>query len=188
MARTISWALHRSILGPYSLSILGPYYYLVYIHSSYIGHTSVICKVFGDVDNTISDPATVQNKIETIKDQLKYLCDAIDKHISVSRKREVAVAAAESAAMAGRPDAAPTSQQLEEATEQIIKLKSLLSTKREQIATLRTVLKANKQTAEVALANLKSKYDNEKTVVSDTMMKLRNELRILKEDAATFCR
>ena len=143
---------------------------------------------FGDVDNTISDPATVQNKIETIKDQLKYLCDAIDKHISVSRKREVAVAAAESAAMAGRPDAAPTSQQLEEATEQIIKLKSLLSTKREQIATLRTVLKANKQTAEVALANLKSKYDNEKTVVSDTMMKLRNELRILKEDAATFCR
>ena len=143
---------------------------------------------FGDVDNTISDPATVQNKIETIKDQLKYLCDAIDKHISVSRKREVAVAAAESAAMAGRPDAAPTSQQLEETTEQIIKLKSLLSTKREQIATLRTVLKANKQTAEVALANLKSKYDNEKTVVSDTMMKLRNELRILKEDAATFCR
>ena len=50
----------------------------------------------------------------------------------------------------------------------------------------RTVLKANKQTAEIALANLKSKYDNEKTVVSDTMMKLRNELRVLKEDAATF--
>ena len=61
-----------------------------------------------------------------------------------------------------------------------------MSTKREQIATLRTVLKANKQTAEIALANLKSKYDNEKTVVSDTMMKLRNELRVLKEDAATF--
>ena len=48
------------------------------------------------------------------------------------------------------------------------------------------MLKANKQTAEIALANLKSKYDNEKTVVSDTMMKLRNELRVLKEDAATF--
>ena len=143
---------------------------------------------FNDVDNNACDPAAVQNKIETIKDQLKYLCDAIEKHISVSRKREVAVAAAESAAMAGRPEAAPTAQQLEEATEQIIKLKSLLSTKREQIATLRTVLKANKQTAEVALANLKSKYDNEKQVVSETMMKLRNELRILKEDAATFCR
>merc|ERR1719340_382237 len=74
----------------------------------------------------------------------------------------------------------------EETKEQVVKLKSLLSTKREQIATLRTVLKANKQTAEVALHSLKSKYDNEKTVVSETMMTLRNELRTLKEDAATF--
>merc|ERR1719436_1858733 len=76
--------------------------------------------------------------------------------------------------------------EMEECQEQIVKLKSLLSTKREQIATLRTVLKANKQTAEVALANLKSKYDTEKTIVSETMVKLRNELRLLKEDAATF--
>merc|ERR1712218_639981 len=60
------------------------------------------------------------------------------------------------------------------------------STKREQIATLRTVLKANKQTAEVALGSLKSKYDTEKCIVSETMVKLRNELRLLKEDAATF--
>lgn len=73
-----------------------------------------------------------------------------------------------------------------ELQEQVIKLKSLLSTKREQIATLRTVLKANKQTAEVALANLKSKYENEKLVVTETMQKLRNELKTLKEDAATF--
>ena len=50
----------------------------------------------------------------------------------------------------------------------------------------RTVLKANKQTAEVGLSNLKTKYDCEKEVVSHTMMKLRNELRLLKEDAATF--
>jgi len=70
--------------------------------------------------------------------------------------------------------------------EQVIKLKSLLSTKREQIATLRTVLKSNKSTAEVALTNLKTKYETEKAVVSETMMKLRNELRLLKEDAATF--
>lgn len=62
----------------------------------------------------------------------------------------------------------------------------MLSTKREQIATLRTVLKSNKNTAEVLLNNLKSKYENEKTIVSETMMKLRNELRVLKEDAATF--
>ncbi|KAK1898665.1 Protein bicaudal D like 2, partial [Dissostichus eleginoides] len=45
---------------------------------------------------------------------------------------------------------------------------------------------ANKQTAEVALANLKSKYENEKAMVTETMMKLRNELKALKEDAATF--
>lgn len=42
------------------------------------------------------------------------------------------------------------------------------------------------QTAEVALANLKSKYDSEKGMVTETMMKLRNELKALKEDAATF--
>ncbi|KAJ7983806.1 hypothetical protein DPEC_G00371180, partial [Dallia pectoralis] len=41
-------------------------------------------------------------------------------------------------------------------------------------------------TAENALANLKSKYENEKHMVTETMMKLRNELKALKEDAATF--
>ncbi|SPP90028.1 blast:Protein bicaudal D [Drosophila guanche] len=61
--------------------------------------------------------------------------------------------------------------------EQIVKVKSLLSVKREQIGTLRNVLKSNKQSAEVALTNLKS---------NDTTSKLRNELRLLKEDAATF--
>ena len=42
------------------------------------------------------------------------------------------------------------------------------------------------QTAEVALTNLKSKYENEKAMVTETMMKLRNELKTFKEDAATF--
>lgn len=78
------------------------------------------------------------------------------------------------------------SEEVNELQEQVIKLKALLSTKREQIATLRSVLKSNKATAEDALNNLKSKYDNEKSIVSETMMKLRNELRVLKEDAATF--
>ncbi len=77
-------------------------------------------------------------------------------------------------------------EEINELQEQVIKLKALLSTKREQIATLRSVLKSNKATAEDALNNLKSKYDNEKAIVSETMMKLRNELRVLKEDAATF--
>lgn len=50
----------------------------------------------------------------------------------------------------------------------------------------RSVLLIHPQTAEVALANLKSKYENEKAMVTETMMKLRNELKALKEDAATF--
>lgn len=33
---------------------------------------------------------------------------------------------------------------------------------------------------------MKSKYENEKAMVTETMMKLRNELKALKEDAATF--
>jgi len=70
--------------------------------------------------------------------------------------------------------------------EQVLKLKALLSAKREQIATLRTVLKSNKNTAEIALTNLKSKYESEKSIVNETMLKLRNELRMLKENAATF--
>lgn len=39
---------------------------------------------------------------------------------------------------------------------------------------------------QMALANLKNKYENEKVIVTETMMKLRNELKALKEDAATF--
>lgn len=76
--------------------------------------------------------------------------------------------------------------ELSDLREQVMKLQSLLATKREQISSLRMVLKTNKNTAEVALNNLKSKYDNEKMVVTETMTKLRNELRTLKEDAATF--
>lgn len=34
--------------------------------------------------------------------------------------------------------------------------------------------------------NLKTKYETEKSMVSETMLKLRNELKALKEDAATF--
>ncbi len=42
------------------------------------------------------------------------------------------------------------------------------------------------QTAELALTNLKTKYETEKSMVTEAMMKLRNELKALKEDAATF--
>lgn len=38
----------------------------------------------------------------------------------------------------------------------------------------------------MALANLKSRYETEKSMVTEAMMKLRNELKDLKEDSATF--
>jgi protein bicaudal D len=110
---------------------------------------------------------------ESIAIQLKQLKSHLDKNQTGN-----------SSASSSAPSQLPSD--IQELQDQIIKLKSLLSTKREQIATLRTVLKANKQTAEVALANLKSKYENEKLVVTETMQKLRNELKTLKEDAATF--
>ncbi|KAG5447187.1 Protein bicaudal D 2 [Clonorchis sinensis] len=75
---------------------------------------------------------------------------------------------------------------LEEAQQQIFRLKGTVETKREQVVALRNMLRANKATAETALANLKQKYENEKLIVTDTMKNLRNELKTLKEDAATY--
>ncbi|XP_013137315.1 PREDICTED: myosin-7B isoform X2 [Papilio polytes] len=111
---------------------------------------------------------------DTLLDQLTHLRAALDTALDSRLRHQPVMECEERGAEVG------------ELQEQVIKLKSLLSTKREQIATLRTVLKSNKNTAEVALANLKSKYETEKTIVTETMLKLRNELRLLKEDAATF--
>uniref|UniRef100_A0A8C8RSM6 Uncharacterized protein n=1 Tax=Pelusios castaneus TaxID=367368 RepID=A0A8C8RSM6_9SAUR len=84
------------------------------------------------------------------------------------------------------PPVAELERDKEALAEEVLKLRSLLSTKREQVATLRTVLKANKQTAEAALSKLKGQCEGEKALVSDTMLKLRHELKALKEDATTF--
>jgi len=62
----------------------------------------------------------------------------------------------------------------------------MLATKREQIATMRSVLKQNKLTAETALSNLKSKYEAEKSLIGDTLMRLRRENKSLREDVAAF--
>lgn len=120
-------------------------------------------------DEIKGDPISCYKLTETIIDQVKYLKRAVEHLMEVSRQR-------------GDDE----NTDVLELQEQIVKLKAMLSTKREQIATLRSVLKANKSTAEVALANLKQKYENEKVIVTETMMKLRNELKALKEDAATF--
>ncbi|XP_069012475.1 protein bicaudal D homolog 1-like isoform X1 [Embiotoca jacksoni] len=121
------------------------------------------------------EPMNIYNLNAIIRDQVKHLQRAVDRSLQLSRQRAAA-----------RELAPLLDKDKESCLEEILKLKSLLSTKREQIATLRLVLKANKQTAEVALSNLKSKYEAEKSMVTVTMMKLRNELKALKEDAATF--
>ncbi|XP_019360570.1 PREDICTED: protein bicaudal D homolog 2 isoform X3 [Gavialis gangeticus] len=127
------------------------------------------------VSDPRKEPMNIYNLIAIIRDQIKHLQAAVDRTTELSRQ------------CVATQELGPVVDKDKEALmEEILKLKSLLSTKREQIATLRTVLKANKQTAEVALANLKSKYENEKAMVTETMMKLRNELKALKEDAATF--
>ncbi|XP_060929442.1 protein bicaudal D homolog 1-like [Limanda limanda] len=121
------------------------------------------------------EPMNIYNLNAIIRDQVKHLQRAVDQSLQLSRQRAAA-----------RELAPLMDKDKESCMEEILKLKSLLSTKREQIATLRLVLKANKQTAEGALANLKGKYEAEKSMVTSTMMKLRNELKALKEDAATF--
>lgn len=147
---------------------------------------------------SLSEASQMARHVQTILDQIKHLKTAVENTIELSKIK--GMRASESGEgnsnVANVPDLTvcrfpgnkvdAKEAELQELQEQVIRLKSLLSTKREQIATLRTVLKSNKNTAEVALTNLKSKYENEKTIVSETMMKLRNELRVLKEDAATF--
>ncbi|KAM4737502.1 protein bicaudal D homolog 2 [Anableps anableps] len=121
------------------------------------------------------DPSNVSNLVAVIRCQIKHLRVAVD----LCRQRGAMP-------YSGLSSSEESERDTESLLEEVLKLKSLLSTKREQIATLRTVLKANKQTAELALSNLKTKYETEKIMVSETMMKLRNELKALKEDAATF--
>lgn len=121
------------------------------------------------------DPTNVRNLVAIIRCQIKHLKVAVD----LCRQRNPLLSPT-------ADGSADTDRDIETLLEEVLKLKSLLSTKREQIATLRTVLKANKQTAELALTNLKTKYETEKGMVAETMQKLRNELKALKEDAATF--
>lgn len=80
------------------------------------------------------EPMNVYNLNAIIRDQIKHLQRAVDRSLQLSRQR---AAARELAPMLDKDK--------ESCMEEILKLKSLLSTKREQIATLRLVLKANKQ-------------------------------------------
>ncbi|XP_034947533.1 protein bicaudal D isoform X2 [Chelonus insularis] len=125
---------------------------------------------------SLSKANEISRHIETAMDQIKHLRNAVEHTIEMSKGNQANISNSNNENKADEGDL----------QEQVIKLKALLSAKREQIATLRTVLKSNKNTAEVALNNLKSKYESEKSIVSETISKLRNELRRLKENAATF--
>ncbi|XP_072311368.1 protein bicaudal D homolog 1-like [Eucyclogobius newberryi] len=117
----------------------------------------------------------IQHLSALIREQVKHLQHAVDRSQQLSKQKAAA-----------RELTPLLDKDKESCLDELLKLKSLLSTKREQIATLRLVLKANKQTAESALTNLKSKYEKEKSLVTNAMTKLRNELKALKEDAVTF--
>ncbi|CAF3763609.1 unnamed protein product [Rotaria sp. Silwood1] len=135
-----------------------------------------------NLNNKIIDPTVNQQILDILQEQVKQLKQSVD-HILSNTKQQSKEHLSTNENNNSTNELPNDTKELQD---QIIKLRSLLTTKREQIGTLRTVLKANKQTAEVALANLKSKYENEKLIVTETMSKLRNELKSLKEDAATF--
>lgn len=84
--------------------------------------------------DTRREPINLHHLNAIIRDQIKHLQKAVDRSLQLSRQR------------AAVRELAPLFDKEKEACmEEILKLKSLLSTKREQIATLRLVLKANKQ-------------------------------------------
>ncbi|XP_053974302.1 protein bicaudal D isoform X2 [Hylaeus volcanicus] len=131
---------------------------------------------------SLSKAKEIAKHIETAMDQIKHLRSAVEHTIELSKVKGIQ----SNVCNVCEGSVNENKAEVADLQEQVIRLKALLSAKREQIATLRTVLKSNKNTAEVALTNLKSKYENEKSIVNETMLKLRHELRMLKENAATF--
>ncbi|XP_055136116.1 protein bicaudal D homolog 1 isoform X21 [Symphalangus syndactylus] len=100
-----------------------------------------------DTSDIRKEPMNIYNLNAIIRDQIKHLQKAVDRSLQLSRQR---AAARELAPMIDKDK--------EALMEEILKLKSLLSTKREQIATLRAVLKANKQ-AQCLLMKSVSAYE-----------------------------
>lgn len=80
------------------------------------------------------EPMNIYNLLAIIRDQVRHLQQAVDRTTELSRQR-----------LANLESSAVEDEDKEACMQEILKLKSLLSTKREQIATLRAVLKANKQ-------------------------------------------
>lgn len=126
------------------------------------------------------DPYSCYRLISSVRDQVKFLKQAVEKTMEISKQRALEYRVVVS------DDETSGGEDAEAQKQQIVKLQSLLTTKREQITTLRTVLKANKSTYEVALANLKSRYENDKAVQSETVAQLKRSLKSLKAEVSTF--
>uniref|UniRef100_A0A1I8GU47 Protein bicaudal D n=2 Tax=Macrostomum lignano TaxID=282301 RepID=A0A1I8GU47_9PLAT len=149
-----------------------------------------------DVDNagTVAAATTAADAAEQLAQEQQRQCDLLRllrRHLAEALERRSSSNSDGGNGGVGEHGGGDVGSEAEaehmaELRDQNAKLRAVLLAKREQIAALRGVLKTNKNTAEVALANLKQKYENEKCLVTDTMLKLRGELRALKEDAATF--
>ncbi|KAJ7376571.1 bicaudal D [Desmophyllum pertusum] len=116
------------------------------------------------------DPYSCYRLISSVRDQVKFLKQAVEKTVEISRQHalENRVVVSDDETSGGEDG--------EMQKQQIIKLQSLLTTKREQITTLRTVLKANKST----------RYENDKAVQSETVAQLKRSLKALKAEVSTF--
>lgn len=107
---------------------------------------------------------------EVVAEQVKCTSRAVEHTVVLSRQRSQSNG----------------SEEVGELQEQVTKLRAMLITKREHVMTLRNVLRANKLTAEIAMTNLKQRYDHDKAIIASNMARLRNELKVLKEDATMF--
>lgn len=137
------------------------------------------------------DPSVLAAQVDTVSEQVVQLRHVLETSLSadadhVTSPCVTASDRGDSGHGTGDNSLASDLNTYSEQQQQILDLKGQLSSKQEQLASLRSILRANKKTAEAALSNLKSKYTSERKKVTDDMAKMRNELRVLKEEAATF--
>ena len=132
--------------------------------------------------NDVISPSGCLKMVNQLKGQVQSLNVAIEKAVHKQKSSSLSTAYSDKEKERQNEIIAENAQ----FKEQILKLKSLVTTKREQISTLRTVLKANKSTYEVALANLKSRYENDKQIQTEANGQLKKQIKSLKSECQTF--
>ena len=136
--------------------------------------------------NDVISPSGCLKMVNQLKGQIQSLNVSIEK--ALHKQKSTSSSASSSTSYSEKEKERQDQIIAENAQfkEQILKLKSLVTTKREQISTLRTVLKANKSTYEVALANLKSRYENDKQIQTEANGQLKKQIKSLKSECQTF--